>query len=132
MTTDAPTEYDFSGIPAHAASDEGATMARGTRLLVLLIAPVLGILATVLGILLRAFAEHDIAATAATESATLIACVSGDACATPETASQIVYLARDTGTAALVVGSVLIAVGIVLIVWDIVQRPTPRVPSPEG
>ena len=125
--TNAPTEYDFSGLPSPAASADGPAT-RGTRLLLLLMAPVLGLLSTGLGVVLRAFADHDIASTASDAQAALVACTGGDTCTPAQTASEIVYLARDTGSAALLVGAGLIAAGLTLVVWNALRR-TPSSPA---
>lgn len=116
-TKDAPKEYDFSGLPSRSATAAEGAATPGTRLLLLLLAPVLGLLVTVTGIVLHAFADHDIAASGSTDTAEMMACVTGtEACPPAETVSQIVYVARDTGTAAIIGGAVLLAVGIALVI----------------
>lgn len=125
--TTVPTEYDFSGLPIPPASEDDSS-AGGRRLLLLLLTPVLGFVITTAGIVLRGLAEHDIASTRATATPSLTLEDAGLG-TTGETASQIVYLARDTGSAALLVGAALIAVGIGLIIWNAMPRPASRTPA---
>ncbi len=89
-------------------------------MLLLLVAPVLGFLVATAGIVLRALAEHDIDATRANSPSPSLM-LEDVAIPSGETASQIVYLARDTGSAALLVGAALIAVGVGLIIWNVMR-----------
>ena len=125
--TNAPTEYDFSGLPEPPATEDEAP-SRGTRLLLLLVTPVLGLVVATAGIVLRALAEHDIASTQAAP-ATPVPLDDLSLGTSTETASQLVYLARDTGSAALVTGAALIAVGIGLIIWNAMLSTAARTPT---
>ncbi len=126
--TSAPTEYDFSGLPESQTTQDD-TPARGTRLLLLLVAPVLGLVVTIAGIVLRGLAEHDIASTQAAPATPAPLDDLTSLGTSTETASQLVYLARDTGTAALLAGAALIAVGVGLIIWNAMQPTATRTPT---
>jgi len=98
--------------------------------------PFAGVVAIIVGAAMRAFAEHDIASTAASGAAAAAPteeCILTGTCAPAEAevASTVVYLARDIGSGILVTGAIMIALGVAMVVWSLTRRPAAE-PAPEG
>ncbi len=125
--TPPPPDYDFSGLPATKASSEDRPTSAAGRLIALVLLPLVGLVAVVLGAVMRAGADHDIASTAAaaTTPAPTEECILAGDCAqaTGETASLLVYIARDIGLAILTTGAVMVALGVALVAWSMARRP---------